>query len=206
MSLSLVRRAAVLSATVVLALTASGCGSSDDDDPSAGGSDTPSAPSSEDPSSDPSADPTAEPTAEPSETPPPATSDTPAPTAEAPPNGAGSPETTEAAITRFETFLHALGTADVATMCAIAGPAAAQAEADGFGPCESTMPIMASMVSPEQSAALQTATIDPELVDDSTPSQVIVPVEAIVADATFSEQDLGDTVLAYQDGDWFIVD
>ncbi len=204
MSLSLVRRAAVLSATVVLALTASGCGSSGDDDPSAGGSDTPSAPSSEDQSADPSADPTAEP----SETPPPATSDTPVPTptAEAPPNGAGSPETTEAAITRFETFLHALGTADVATMCAIAGPAAAQAEADGFGPCESTMAMMAGMPTAEQSAALQTATIDPELADDSTPGQVIIPVEAIVADASFSAQDLGDTVLAYQDGDWFIVD
>ncbi|WP_116949714.1 hypothetical protein [Jiangella endophytica] len=205
MSFSFVRRAAVLSAGVVLALTVSGCGSSDDDDPSAGGTDT-SAPST--------SEPTAEPTAEPSEPAPsetPAQTPTPTPTATetpAPPpaGGAGSPETTEAAVTRFETFLHALGTTDVPTMCAIAGPAAAQAEADGFGPCESTMAIMAGMVSAEQSAALETATIDPELVDDSAPGQVTIPVEAIVADASFTSQELGDTTLAYQDGDWFIVD
>ncbi|WP_053204818.1 hypothetical protein [Jiangella muralis] len=199
MSLSFVRRAAMLCAGVVLALTA--CGSSDDD-PSAGGTDTP-APTSAAPSEEPTSDPTTEPPAEPSEPP----AETPAETPAAPPaGGSGSPETTDAAITRFETFLHALGAADVPTMCAIAGPAAAQAEADGFGPCESTMAIMAGMVSEEQLTALQTATVDPELVDDSTPSQVTIPIEAVVADASFSEEELGDTVLAYQDGDWFIVD
>ncbi|SDT65380.1 hypothetical protein [Jiangella sp. DSM 45060] len=199
MSLSFVRRAALLSAGVVLTLTA--CGSSDDD-PSAGGSDTP-APTSTEPSTEPSADPTTEPPADPSEPP----AETPTETPAAPPaGGSGSPETTEAAIARFETFLHALGAADVPTMCAIAGPAAAQAEAEGFGPCESTMAIMATLPSAEQLAALETATIDPELVDDSTPSQVTIPIEAVVADATFTEEDLGDTVLAYQDGDWFIVD
>lgn len=196
MSCSFVRRAAVLSAGVVLALTASGCGSSsDDDDASAGGTDT-SAPG------------TSEPTSAPPE--PPAETSTPAPTATetpAPPAaGTGSPETTEAAIARFETFLHALGAKDVPTMCAIAGPAAAEAEADGFGPCESTMAMMSGMPSAEQSAALQTATIDPELVDDSTPGQVTIPVEAIIADASFSSQELGDATLTYQDGDWFIVD
>lgn len=199
MSLSFVRRAAVLCAGVVLAATA--CGSSDDD-PSAGGSDTP-APTSAAPSTEPTSDPTTEPPADPSEPP----AETPAETPAAPPaGGSGSPETTDAAITRFETFLHALGAADVPTMCAIAGPAAAQAEADGFGPCESTMAIMATLPSAEQLAALETATVDPELVDDSTPGQVTIPIEAVVANASFSEEELGDTVLAYQDGDWFIVD
>ncbi|RIQ10908.1 hypothetical protein [Jiangella rhizosphaerae] len=210
MSCSFVRRAAVLSSGVVLALTASGCGSSDDD-PSAGETDAPAATSSA--SSEPSAEPEPstepEPSDTPSSTPPetPAATPTAAETPAAPPNGAGgSPETTEAAIARFETFLHALGANDVTTMCAIAGPAAAQAEADGFGPCESTMPMMAGMLSEEQSAALSTATIDPELVDDSSPGQVVVPAEAIVADVTFTADQLGDTVLAYQDGDWFVVD
>ncbi|WP_146605205.1 hypothetical protein [Jiangella anatolica] len=200
MSFSLARRAALLSASALLALTACGS-SSDDDDSSADGSSSESpaatsAPSS--PSEPPSSEPSSEPS--PSETTPTVT-ETPA----APP-AAGSEETTEAAITRFETFLHALGAADVATMCAIAGPAAAQAEADGFGPCESTMPMMAGMLSEEQSAALATATIDPELVDDSAPGQVIIPAEAIVADVTFTADQLGDSVLAYQDGDWFVVD
>ncbi|TDC52408.1 hypothetical protein E1212_08805 [Jiangella ureilytica] len=195
-SLSLARRAAALAASVTLALVVIGCGS--DDDPSAAG--TESATGS--PADAPTEEPTEELTAEPTE-PPSTPSETPAP----PPDPAGgSPETTAAAIARFETFLHALGAGDVPTMCAIAGPAAAQAEADGFGPCEATMAMMAGMPSAEQSAALQTATVDPELVDDSTPGQVIVPVEAIVADATFTADELGDAVLAYQDGDWFIVD
>jgi hypothetical protein len=204
MSLSLARRAAALSASVVLALVVAGCGS--DDDPAAGATESPSGAAAEPAPSGPPADsPTSEPTqppSTPSETPTP-----PAETPSAPPDATGgSPETTAAAIARFETFLRALGATDVATMCAIAGPAAAQAEAQGFGPCESTMPIMAGMLSEEQSTALSSASIDPELVDDSTPGQVVVPVEAIVADATFTAEELGDTVLAYQDGDWFIVD
>lgn len=198
MSLSLARRAALLSASAVFALVATGCGS--DDDPSADGTESPS-PSVTLPVEPPTNTPTDEP-AEPPVTP----SETPTAPAETPPAAAGSPETTEAAIARFETFLHALGSTDVATMCEIAGPAAAQAEAEGFGPCESTMAIMAGMPSAEQSAALLTATIDPELVDDSTPGQVVIPVEAIVAEASFSTEELGDTTLAYQDGDWFVVD
>ncbi|TDD65636.1 hypothetical protein E1262_24715 [Jiangella aurantiaca] len=201
MSFSFARRAAALSAGVALALAASGCGSSDDEDPSAGGTDTPAATSSE---SEPSEEPTQTPSPAPSETP--TSTPTATETPSAPPNGAGSPETTEAAIARFEAFLHALGAKDVATMCEIAGPAAAQAEADGFGPCESTMAMMAGMPSAEQSEALLSATIDPELVDDSTPGQVIVPVEAVVANASFTADELGDTTLAYQDGNWFVVD
>jgi hypothetical protein len=190
MSLSLARRAAVLSASVLVALIASGCGS--DDDPAADGTESPEA----------TVTLPVEPPSTPSETP-----TLPVETPSAPPeSGSGSPETTAAAIARFEAFMHALGASDVPTMCAIAGPAAAQAEADGFGPCEGTMAIMAGLPTPEQSAALQTATVDPELVDDSTPGQVIVPVEAIVADVTIGAEDLGDTTLAYQDGDWFIVD
>ncbi|MBB5786715.1 hypothetical protein [Jiangella mangrovi] len=199
MSLSLVRRTAVLSASVMLALVVTDCGS--DDDPAADGTDSPS-PTITLPVEPPTDEPTDEPASTPSDT---VTLPVESPTTP-PEDAGGSPETTAAAITRFETFLHALGNADVPTMCEIAGPAAAQAEADGFGPCEATMAMMAGMPSAEQTAALKTATIDPELVDDSTPGQVIIPVEAIVADASFSTEDLGDTVLAYQDGDWFVVD
>lgn len=202
MSLSLARRATVLSASVVLALVASGCGS--DDDPAADGTDSPS-PHITLPVETPTNLPTDEPS-EPPATPSP-TVTLPVETPTTPPDSSGgSPETTAAAIARFEAFLHALGAKDVATMCAIAGPAAAQAEAEGFGPCDSTMAIMAALPSAEQSAALQSATVDPELVDDSTPGQVIVPVEAVIADATFGAEELGDNTLAYQDGDWFIVD
>lgn len=194
MSLSLVRRAAVVSVSVMLALVVPGCGS--DDEPSAG--ETPSAETPTEPATTEPA--TTEPPATPS-----ATQTLPVETPSAAP-GSGSAETTEAAIARFETFLHALGTADVPTMCEIAGPAAAQAEAEGFGPCEATMAIMAGLPSAEQSTALQTARVDPGLVDDSTPGQVVIPVEAIIADASFTSGDLGDTTLAYQDGDWFVVD
>ncbi len=94
----------------------------------------------------------------------------------------------------------------MATIVEIAAAGAARAEAEGFGPCEQTFGIVLDMISPEQAAALGTATIDAGQVDDSTPGQVEVPVEAIVADVAFTEQDLGDTTLRHQDGDWFIVD
>jgi hypothetical protein len=119
--------------------------------------------------------------------------------------GGGSPATTEAAIGRYENYLHALGEGDIATICEIAGPGAAEAEAEGFGPCEQTFGIVLNMISPEQAAALRTATIDPAQVDDSTPGQVEIPVEAIMADVSFTEQELGDSTLRHQDGDWFVV-
>ncbi|MGH8791115.1 MAG: hypothetical protein ACRDXX_00510 [Stackebrandtia sp.] len=116
------------------------------------------------------------------------------------------PETTEAAVARFEDYLHALGEADVDTLCEIAAPAAKIAEDEGFGPCQETYGIVIDMISPEQAAALQTATVDEELVETKSDGGVHVPVEAVEAEAQFSEEDLGSYTLAYQDENWFIVD
>jgi len=120
-------------------------------------------------------------------------------------SGEPAPQTTEAAIARFEDYLHALGEEDIETACEIAGPGAQVAEDEGFGPCTEQYPIVFEMISPEQSAALRTATVDPDLVDDSTPGEVFVPLEAVIADATFTEDDLGSYTLRYQDGDWFLI-
>ncbi|WP_203557863.1 hypothetical protein [Streptomyces sp. S4.7] len=49
-----------------------------------------------------------------------------------------APKTVEGAIQRYEEFLHAVGREDIDTVCEVAGPAAKQAEDQGFGPCEST--------------------------------------------------------------------
>jgi hypothetical protein len=120
---------------------------------------------------------------------------------------AGADDTTQGAIARAEQFLHALGEGDIATICEIAGPAAQRAEAEGAGSCETAFGLMVtSMISPEQREALATATVDPNLVDETTPGQVEVPVDAIVSSVTFTEQELGSLTLAYQNDNWFIID
>lgn len=117
------------------------------------------------------------------------------------------PDTTEAAIARFEDYLHALGQGDVDTLCEIAGPAAQIAEDEGFGPCKSTYgTVVDDMISPEQKEALRAATVDPDRVDASTPGRVHIPVQAVVASLTFTEDDLGSYTLAYQDDNWFMVE
>jgi hypothetical protein len=118
----------------------------------------------------------------------------------------GTDDTSQGAIARFEQYLHALGEGDIATICEIAGPAAQVAEDQGAGPCESSFGVVMGMISPEQSAALRTATVDPNRVDEATPGQVHVPVDAVVSSATFTEEDLGSYTLAYQNGNWYIID
>ena len=113
--------------------------------------------------------------------------------------------TAEGAIARYEEFLHATGTGDVATMCEIAGPAAKKAEDEGFGPCERTMPVMLSMISAEQKAALAAATIDPAKVTEKG-ATVLIPATAIRAAVTFTSGDIGDAELSYLDGQWFVTD
>jgi hypothetical protein len=120
--------------------------------------------------------------------------------------GGGSPATTAAAIARYEDYLHALGDDDIDTLCGIAGPAIEAAQDEGIGPCPDAFGIMLGMIPPEQSAALRTATVDPARVDDSTPGDVIVPVDAVEADVAFAKEDLGSSTLRHQDGDWFIVE
>jgi endonuclease/exonuclease/phosphatase family metal-dependent hydrolase len=113
--------------------------------------------------------------------------------------------TTEGAIARYEKFLHAVGASDIATMCEIAGPAAKQAEDQGFGPCEQTMPVTLSMISAEQKAALTEATVDPAKIT-AQGATVEIPATAIKAAVPFTSGDLGDAVLSYQGGEWFITD
>jgi hypothetical protein len=118
----------------------------------------------------------------------------------------GGDASIEAAVVRAEDFLHAVGEGDIDTICEIAGPAAKQAEDQGFGPCESTFAVTLDMISPEQAAALREATIDPSRIEKRTTGEVEVPVEAVVASVPFTESDLGSFTLNYQDGDWFVVD
>ncbi|MBB4910627.1 endonuclease/exonuclease/phosphatase family protein [Actinophytocola algeriensis] len=113
--------------------------------------------------------------------------------------------TTEGAITRYQQYLHAVGAADVATMCEIAGPAAKRAEDEGFGPCEQTMPVALSMFSPEQRTALLDATVDPAKVAGGG-TTVRIPAAAVRAAVTFTSSDLGDAVMSYLDGEWFVTD
>ncbi|MEU1654482.1 hypothetical protein ACH46N_28715 [Streptomyces pristinaespiralis] len=116
------------------------------------------------------------------------------------------PRTQEGAIRRYEQYLHALGREDIDTVCEVAGPAAKQAEDQGFGPCTSTYVAVFQMISPEQKKALQTATVDPQRIAVRTPEKIEMPVEAIRASVTFSESDLGSSTLEYLKNDWYITD
>lgn len=128
----------------------------------------------------------------------------PSESASVPAGSVPAPKTKEAAIERYEEYLHALGRQDIDTVCEIAGPGAKQAEAEGFGPCEVTFRMVFQMISPVQKAALVTATVDPARVIVGSPVKVDIPVGAIRADVTFGEDELGDSTLEYLDDDWFI--
>ena len=116
------------------------------------------------------------------------------------------PRTIEAAIARYLTVLHALSRGDLKTMCAIAGPAAKQAEAEGFGKCRTTFAITRSMFSTTQLKALRTATVSKSKVTRRANGNVDIPARAVVADARFTEHDLSDMTLSYRHGNWFIID
>jgi hypothetical protein len=114
------------------------------------------------------------------------------------------PKTKEAAIQRYEQFLHGLGKEDITTVCEIAGPGAKVAEDKGFGPCKSTYAIVFQMISAKQKTALKTATINPALVSVLSPGKVEIPVEAVKSGATFTDDDLGGYTLEYLKDNWFI--
>ncbi|MEV8021466.1 hypothetical protein AB0O76_35100 [Streptomyces sp. NPDC086554] len=116
------------------------------------------------------------------------------------------PRTKEGAILRYEQYLHALGREDIDTVCEVAGPAAKKAQDQGFGPCKSTYTAVFQMISPAQKKALKTATVDPQRIAVRTPDKIEMPVEAVRADATFSESDLGSYTLEYLKNDWYITD
>lgn len=125
-----------------------------------------------------------------------------APTTEQPPGG----DTVAAAIARYEAYLHALGAEDIDTVCEIAGPAAKQAEDEGFGPCTSTFGVVFTMISADEKAVLRTATADPAMVEVRSPQEVHIPVAAVRPAGVFTESDLGSYTLSYQDGNWYIID
>lgn len=123
------------------------------------------------------------------------------------PTGNGSaPKTKEGAIQRYEQYLQAVGREDIATVCEVAGPAAKQAEDQGFGPCTSTFVVTFQMISPAQKKALRTATVDPQRVDEPTPAKVEIPTAAIRASVTFSESELGNSTLEYLKDNWYVTD
>ncbi|MEV8407105.1 hypothetical protein AB0R12_15160 [Streptomyces niveus] len=136
-------------------------------------------------------------------TPPPKPSITPSAT---PTGDQPAPRTTEAAIERYEEFLHAVGREDIDTVCEVAGPAAKQAEDQGFGPCTATFQITFQMISPTQKKALQTATVDPGRVVELAPGKVEMPTESVKSSATFSEDELGSSTLEYLKNNWYITD
>ena len=131
------------------------------------------------------------------------TATTTAPTTTTP---AGVPKSVEAAIQRYERYLRAVGKQDLDTVCEIAGPAAKQAEKQGFGTCRQTFPITFRMIGATKLKALETATVDPKLVRQKANGDVDVPTKAVRASVTFAEQELGGVVLSYRDGNWFIID
>jgi hypothetical protein len=115
------------------------------------------------------------------------------------------PRTTEAAIGRYERFLHAVGQEDLTTVCEIAGPSAKRAEDQGFGPCESTFRVTFAMFSAEQKAALRMATVDPNLVTSRSSGAVEIPAEAVQASVRFTREQIGVVILEYRNGNWCII-
>ncbi|MFE2021494.1 hypothetical protein ACFW9O_25985 [Streptomyces sp. NPDC059499] len=123
------------------------------------------------------------------------------------PNGDPSlPRTQEGAIQRYEQYLHALGREDIDTVCEVAGPAAKKAQDQGLGPCTSTYAAVFQMISPVQKEALKTATVDPQRIAVRTPAKIEMPVEAVRASVSFSENDLGSYTLEYLKSNWYITD
>lgn len=161
-------------------LVASGCGpekSTEDADPK------PSQPAASTPTEKPSITPSASPTG-----------DQPA------------PRTKEGAIERYEEFLHAVGREDIDTVCEVAGPAAKQAEDQGFGPCTATFQITFQMISPTQKKALQTATVDPGRVVELAPDKFEMPTDSVKSSATFAEDELGSSTMEYLKNNWYVTD
>ncbi|MFI9048290.1 hypothetical protein [Streptomyces sp. NPDC053427] len=124
----------------------------------------------------------------------------------APTGGQPAPRSKEGAIQRYEQYLHAVGREDIHTVCEVAGPAAKQAENEGLGPCTSTFVAMFQMISPAQKKALRTATIDPQRIAVRSRDKIEMPVEAVRASVTFTENDLGSRTLEYLKNNWYITD
>lgn len=113
-----------------------------------------------------------------------------------------APETTDAAIARFEQYLHALGEGDMDTLCEI-GPVTQSFEDEGFD-CDQLYDTVLMAFSTEQSEALSAATVDPDAIDTTSSGKVVVPVDAVVSPVTFAPEELGTYTLGYQDDNWYV--
>ncbi|MEU7242628.1 PT domain-containing protein [Streptomyces sparsogenes] len=151
-------------------------------------------PADEKPTSPPQDQPTEQPSDQPSERP------------SERPSDQGAPRTEEGAIRRYEEYLHAVGREDIKTVCDVGGPAAKQAEDQGFGPCESTFLVTFQMISPTQKKALQAATVDPQKIVVRAPDKIDIPAAAVKASVTFSESEIGTSTLEYLKDNWYITD
>ncbi|KAA9149867.1 hypothetical protein FPZ12_042395 [Amycolatopsis acidicola] len=135
-----------------------------------------------------------------------ATQSSAAPSSTAPPTTSTRSSPTDDAVRRYETFLHAVGREDLATACEIAAPAAKKAEDEGLGPCEQTFPITFQMISAAQKTALKSAVVDRTGIKVDSAKKVEIPARAVVAAVRFTDEDLGDAVLEYQGGQWYVTD
>ncbi|MFD3482445.1 hypothetical protein [Streptomyces sp. NPDC058665] len=117
-----------------------------------------------------------------------------------------APRTMAGAIERYEEFLHAVGREDIDTVCEVAGPAAKQAEDQGFGPCTTTFQITFQMIPPEKKKALQTATVDPQRVVELAADKFEMPVESVKSSVTFGEEEIGSSTMEYLKNDWYVTD
>ncbi|WP_240691448.1 hypothetical protein [Amycolatopsis nivea] len=142
----------------------------------------------------------------PSSAPAPSSAAQPSPSTSAAPATSSAAESTGGdAVDRYEAFMHAAGRQDLATVCEIAGPAAKQAEDQGMGPCEKTMPMAFQLISPAQKKALQTATVDRSKIKEGA-KRVEIPARAVKASVKFTDSDLGDAVMENRGGKWYVVD
>jgi subtilisin family serine protease len=118
-----------------------------------------------------------------------------------PGRGGTAPRTVEAAVARFEEFVHALGAGDVATACAIGRPAV---EAGGGGlSCEEAVPLLREMAPEDELAALTEVTVDPAQVTQAGPNRVEIPP----AYPYSTEPETDPPIVMEHDGtNWFVVE
>jgi hypothetical protein len=108
---------------------------------------------------------------------------------------------TEGAIARYERFLHAVGAADVPTVCEIVGDAL-EKENPGLGSCETIAGTGFTLLSAAQKQAFRGATVDPKKVI-AQGGTVRIPASAVRAAAPLTADDIGDTTMSYRDGQWY---
>jgi hypothetical protein len=110
------------------------------------------------------------------------------------------PATVEAAVARFEEFVHALGAGDVATACAI-GRVAVEVGGAGLS-CEQAIPLLREMSTDEELAALSDASVDPSRVEQTAPNRVEIPPAPPYSTAPETDPPV---VLEHDGTNWYVV-